>query len=210
MVDLILTKSISRFGRNTLESLRVLQELNELDVDVYFELEDMHLREQQMQFALSVFCVFAQEESESRSRNIRWGIQHGFRTGSSGYAEFVCYGYQLHNGKLAIKESEAAVVRQIFELRAVGTSLGKISEWLYAQGIRSPNGRPHWSRETIRKMLMNEKYTGDILLQKSYVADLFSGRQVKNHGEQAKYLIENHHPAIISRGLFNRAQAKSS
>ena len=95
-------------------------------------------------------------------------------------------------------------MRQIFELRAEGRSVGWISDWLYAERIKSPTGRERWSRETVRKLLQNEKYTGDVLLQKTFVEDMFLGKQIKNVGERTRYLFQDHHPAIVSRELFER------
>ena len=207
-IDLILTKSVSRFGRNTLESLKALRELNDLGIKVYFEREDMWLHSQHIQMLLTVHCAMAQAESENMSQNIRWGIREGFRSGTSGYAEFVCFGYkQGDDGRLAIDEPDAQTVRTIFEMRARGKSLGAISNWLYENEILSPTGRERWSRETISKLLKNEKYVGDVMLQKTFVKDLFSGKQVKNNGERDRYLIQEHHPAIISRELFEKVNS---
>ena len=209
-IDLILTKSVSRFGRNTLDSLRALQELQVLGVDVYFEAEKLWLHDRQMQVLMTAYVAFAQAESEGASQSIRWGIKEGFRSGRSGYAEFVCFGYkQDDNGKLVIDEPDAKIVREIFEMRASGKSLGAISDWLYEQGVFSPTGKRRWSRETISKLLKNEKYTGDVLLQKTFVKDLFSGKQVKNVGERESFLYQDHHPAIITRDLFEKANGKS-
>lgn len=209
-IDLILTKSVSRFGRNTLDSLRALQELQILGVDVYFEKEKLWLHDRQMQVLMTAYVAFAQAESEGASQGIRWGIKEGFRSGRSGYAEFVCFGYkQDDNGKLVIDEPDAKIVREIFEMRASGKSLGAISDWLYEQEVFSPTGKRRWSRETISKLLKNEKYTGDVLLQKTFVKDLFSGKQVKNVGERESFLYQDHHPAIITRDLFEKANGKS-
>ena len=140
------------------------------------------------------------------SRNIKWGIKRGFEKGTSGYAEFVCFGYKRgDDGRLVIDEPDAKIVRKMFEMRAVRSSLGVISKWLYENKIVSPTGKPHWSRETISKLLRNEKYVGDVLLQKTFVQDLFSGRQVKNNGKLEKFLIQGHHPPIVSRELFTAA-----
>ena len=106
------------------------------------------------------------------------------------------------DGKLAIDEPDAKIVRKIFEMRADGCSLGAISNWLYENKISSPTGKIRWSRETISKLLRNEKYTGDVLLQKTFVEDLFSGKQVKNDGKLERFLMQGHHPAIISKELF--------
>lgn len=208
-IDLILTKSISRFGRNTLTFLKALQELDGLGVDVFFENENLWLHEKEMQMMITMCLAIAQSESESVSRNIKWGIRHGFRNGTSGYAGFNCFGYDNDGtGNLRINEVEAQIVRQIFQMRASGQSLGSISDWLHANAIISPTGRERWSRETISKLLRNEKYVGDVLLQKTYVKDIFSGKQKKNEGELDQVLIQNHHPAIVSRELFDRVNSK--
>ena len=118
----------------------------------------------------------------------------------------MCFGYKRgDDGRLVIDEPDAEIVRKMFEMRAVGSSLGAISKWLYESKVPSPTGKPHWSRETISKLLRNEKYVGDVLLQKTFIADLFSGKQVRNHGELERFLIQEHHPAIVSRELFEAA-----
>ena len=181
----------------------MLQELRELNVDVFFEKEDLWLHERDLQIVLTAYCAFAQTESEDMSRNIKWGIKRSFQSGTSGYADFVCFGYKRgDDGKLAIDEPDAKIVRTIFEMRADGKSLGTISDWLYESRISSPTGKERWSRETISKLLKNEKYTGDVMLQKTFVKDLFSGKQIKNNGELERYLIQEYHPAIVSRELF--------
>lgn len=140
------------------------------------------------------------------SRSIRWGVKRGFERGTSGYADFACYGYKRGDGGvLAIDEPDAAVVRTIFEMRAAGKSLGAISNWLYRSHVPSPTCKERWSRETISKLLRNEKYVGNVLLQKTYATDVFSGKRVKNRGELPRYLIEQHHPAIVSKELFEVA-----
>ena len=152
-----------------------------------------------------IYGAMAQAENEDMSRSIKWGIKRGFASGKSGYADFVCFGYQQDSkGRLIIDEPNAEIVRRLFEMRADGASLGKISNWLYEQSIPSPTGRSRWSRETISKLLKNEKYVGDVLLQKTYVRDLLSGKQIKNTGEKERYLYQHHHPAIVSRELFEK------
>ena len=202
-IDLILVKSFSRLGRNTLDMLRALRELKDLGVDIYFEEENLWLHDKRMEMLIAVFCALAQSESENISQNIRWGVRQGFRMGTSGYADFVCYGYKRSNyGRLAIGEPDAEIVRRIFQMRAEGKSLGAISDWLYDRKILSPTGKERWSRETISKLLRNEKYTGDVLLQKTFVNDVLTGKQFKNCGELERYLIQQHHPGIVSRDLF--------
>lgn len=202
-VDLILVKSFSRLGRNTLDMLQALRELRDLGVDVYFEEENLWLHDEHMEMLITVFCAFVQSESENISQNIRWGVRQGFRMGTSGYADFVCYGYKRgDDGRLAIDEPDAEIVRRIFQMRAEGKSLGAISDWLYDRKILSPTGKERWSRETIGKLLRNEKYTGDVLLQKTFVKNVLTGKQFKNHGELERYLIQQHHPMIVSKELF--------
>lgn len=202
-IDLILTKSISRFGRNTLDELKTLQDLRALGVDVYFEQENLWLHDQQVQILITLYCALAQNESENMSRNIRWGIRQAFRSGTSRFANFTCYGYrQDENGNLVIHNDEAKVVREIFELRAAGFSLGKLSDWLFENGILSPAGKERWSRETLSKMLRNEKYVGDVMLQKTFVDNLFEGKQTVNKGNLDRVLIQDHHRGIIDRQLF--------
>ena len=106
---------------------------------------------------------------------------------------------------MAIDEPDAAIVRKMFKMRAGGRSLGEISSWLYKNRIPSPTGKDRWSRETISKLLRNEKYVGDVMLQKTFVQDLFLGKQVKNRGELERYLIRDHYPPIVSRELFAKA-----
>ena len=131
--------------------------------------------------------------------------QSGFGDASD-YAEFMCLRYKRGDDrKLVIDEPDAEIVRKMYKMRAGGCSLGAISNWLYESKVPSPTGKPHWSRETISKLLRNEKYVGDVLLQKTFIADLFSRKQVKNQGELERFLIQEHHPAIVSRKLFEAA-----
>lgn len=174
-IDLILTKLFSRLGRNTLEMMKVIRELRWLKIDIYFEKEGIWLHQQDADPLITAYCTLSQAESESISRNIKWGIRYGFQNGTSGYADFVCFGYKRDDyGELVIDEPDAAIVRHIFQMKVKGHSLREISNWLYKYQIRSPTGKKRWSLETIRKILRNEKYTGDIKLQKTFVEDLFT------------------------------------
>ena len=202
-IDLILTKSISRFGRNTVDMLHASLGLCGCGVDVFFEKENIWLHDRQMQILLTAYMSYTQAESESMSQNIKWGINKGFQSGKSGYADFTCFGYRRSNdGHLEINEPEADVVRKIFELRASGRSLNEISDWLYSERIPSPTGKERWSRETISKLLKNEKYTGDVILQKTFVSDVFSGKQSRNTWQKDGYIVHAHHPAIVSREML--------
>lgn len=207
-VDLILTKSISRFGRNSLDTIKVLRELYSRGVDVYFEQENIYLLDPAAQHIIEIYCALAQNESENKSHNIKWGIQVGFEQGTSGYQNFACFGYRFDQveQQLAIVPEEAVIVRKIFGLRLQAFSYGKISAELAKEKISSPTGKSIWSRECIRKMLCNEKYAGTVLLQKTYVEDFFTGKQKKNVGQMQKYLYKNNHEAIVSREFFEKAQ----
>ena len=197
-IDLILVKSISRMGRNTVQFLQACTELNDLRVDVYFEVEKLHINDPQAVRLLTIYASLYQNESESKSALIRWGIHVRFADGSSAFANRPCYGYCCNReGLLEIVPQEAELVRQIFMWRREGRSLRSISKALADMGIKSTRGHSNWSIETIRKILNNEKYYGNVLLQKTYISNYFAGKQSVNNGELARYLLEEHHPAVV-------------
>lgn len=197
-IDLILVKSISRMGRNTVQFLQACTELNDIGVDVYFEVEKLHINDPQAVRLLTIYASLYQNESESKSALITWGIRVRFANGSSGLANRPCYGYRRNAaGLLEIVPEEAEIVRQIFRWHREGRSLRYIAKALGNMGINSPRGHTNWSVETIRKILNNEKYYGNVLLQKTYISNYFTGRQSVNNGELERYLLERHHSAII-------------
>ncbi len=209
-IDLILTKSIKRFSRNTLEFLETCYELKSLGVEVYFELENLYLSNPTSMLLLTIFASLAQAESENLSADIRWGIRHGFEDGSSGFIDKPCYGYRKSkNGSLSIYEPEAEVVRQVYRWRINGYSLRKIANLLQERSIVAPKGGKCWGAETLNKLLHNEKYTGNVMLQKTYVPDTLTGKQRYNNGQMAKYYVENTHPEIITKTMFNKANRLS-
>lgn len=197
-IDLILVKSISRLGRNTVQFLNVCDELKQLGVDVYFEVEKIYLHNPKAVRLLTIYASVYQNESEMKSVNTCWGIRTRFANGTSAIANTPCYGYRLDNqdGLVPVAE-EAKVVRMIHSFRRQGMSLRKIAGELCNQGILSPRGKPEWSIETIRRILQNEKYNGHVQLQKTYVSDYFTGKRSPNNGELPRYLIENHHEPIL-------------
>lgn len=206
-IDLILVKSVSRFGRNTLESLKTVRMLKEIGVDIYFETLKISLSEMNSEKILAIMFAFAQEESEDRSSAIKWGIRTGFRLGNSKFADKVCYGYKKDDeGKLIIDEKQARIVEYIFSLYMQGNSLRKIADKLYERGILSPTWKENWTPMAIRKILTNEKYTGNVILQKTYVKDFFEHTQALNKNQFTKYLYENNNPPIISRETFELVQ----
>lgn len=196
-IDLIIVKSISRMGRNTVQFLQLCKELKSLDVDVFFEVEKLHLHDPKTELILSIYASLYQNESESKSFAVRWGIRARFAGGTSGFINRPCYGYRQEADTLVPVPEEAEIVRLIYKWHKQGKSLRKIASALADMGVRSPRNKPTWSIETIRKILNNEKYYGNVLLQKTYVSNYFTGKQSPNCGEYAKYLIEEHHPAII-------------
>ena len=207
-IDLILTKSISRLGRNTLEIIKTMRILQALDIDVWFDIEGMRLLDRRNQETLEILGAVAQAESKSKSIDIRWGIQRSFQNIDSKISHFTCYGYKHDaNGHLFINEAEAKVVLLIFNLRAERYSLRKISAELMQRKIPSPTGNTRWSAATLDKLLSNEKYIGDVMLQKTFVEDFLSGVQVKNTGQRSKFLISNHHEAIVDKEIWDVVQA---
>lgn len=198
-VDMVLIKSASRFARNTVDALKTIRMLRRWNVDIYFEAEDIHSLHETSEFLLTVICAQAQDESESKRADIKWGLQKSFSDPDSKYYQRKCYGYRHdENGKLVIDEKEAEVVRLIFRMSREGASLSKIAQALQKQGIPSPRGKAIWSRETLRKILNNEKYFGTVILQKTFVANCLNHRQIKNTGQQDQYKITNNHNTIIN------------
>ena len=199
-IDLIIAKSISRLGRNTLQFLQACDELKLLGVDVYFEVEKVYLHNPKAVQLLTIYASVYQNESEMKSANTCWGIRTRFANGTSAVANMPCYGYcRNKNGDLELIPGEAAVVRLIYDYHRRGMSLRRIARELYSKGILSPRGKPDWSIETIRRILQNEKYYGHVLLQKTYVSDYFTGKRSLNNGELPRYLIENHHEPILEK-----------
>ena len=167
-------------------------------VDIYFEADDIHTLYESSEFMLTLICARAEDESESKSADIKWGVQKSFADPDSRYYQRVCYCYR-HNkdGRLVIDEEKAEIVRMIFCLSVEGASLSQIAQVLLEQGIPSPRGNAVWSRETLKKVLRNEKYFGIVILQKTFVVDCLTHKQIENTGLQVQYVIGNNHKAII-------------
>ncbi|MCH5197449.1 MAG: recombinase family protein, partial [Oscillospiraceae bacterium] len=208
-IDIIFTKSISRFARNSLDFLIIIRELKALSVDVYFENEQILLSKERNEFRMATLAAVAQEESLMKSRSIRWALNVGFTTGTSKLANRPCYGYVNDaKGELVIDPASAETVKMIFRLYLDDHSLSGIAKELYRLRIPSPTGKETWTACAIDKVLSNEKYVGIVLLQKTYVPDVLKGVQVKNNGEQARYLYENNHIGIIDQETFEAVQAE--
>ncbi len=210
-IDLILTKSISRFGRNTLDTLKTLYELFNLDVKVYFEKENLNNYDKEMRTMMGIYAGFAQEESKNMSDNIKWGIRERMREGKVCLNCTRFLGYDKdENGRLVVVESEAVIVRKIFELYLNGFGVRKIKKYLEENGIKTVTGKEVWSTSTIDRILSNEKYVGDVLMQKSFTEDFLTGKRKKNEGELDMFFIENDHEAIVSRKVFETVQNRKN
>jgi len=208
-IDFILTKSISRFGRNTLPFLQNIYELTTRGIVVYFEVENLRTDNPVMATTIATIAAISQSESERKSDDIKWGIRRNFERGKVqlNHSQFLGY-TKDKNGNLIIVEEEANVVRLIFDLYLQGHGCRKIKKHLEERGVRTVTGKSEWSTATIDRMLSNEKYAGMALLQKSFVADPLSHKQVKNNGELSMYHVANSHEVIVNIDVFNAVQMR--
>ena len=206
-IDLILTKSISRFSRNTVDTLVATRELKEHGVEVRFEKEHMSSLDAKAETMFTVFCSMAQEESRSISENVRWGKQKSMQDGKVHvpYSKFLGY-RKGADGNLEIVPEEAAIIREIYDLFLKGRTINFIAEELTDRGIKTPGGKERWSVSTVKSILSNEKYKGDACLQKTFVVDFLTKKSKKNEGERRQYYVHNHHPAIIEPEHFDLVQ----
>ncbi len=203
-IDLIITKSISRFARNTVTLLKTVRELKSLDVDVFFEEQNIHSMSGEGEMILTFLATFAQEESRSVSENMKWRIRRDFKQGIM-WGGKPCLGYDLENKQLILIPDEAKIVKLIYQLYVDGNGDEMISRILTDMNITPKNGKKwHWS--TIRNILRNYNYTGNLILQKTYRENHLTKRKLSNNGEFDKYLIENNHEAIVSKKLFFQVQ----
>lgn len=206
-IDLILTKSISRFARNTVDTMKYVRELKALGIGIIFEKENINTLEIETEMILTIMSCFAQAESESISKNVAWGIRQSFREGKVPMHYNTMLGYcKRSDGKPEIVPEEAEIVKEIYHNYLTGMSLQQIADSLNARGITTKGGKSLWKSNKIQNILTNEKYTGDALLQKTYIIDCISEKSRKNNGELPMYLVKNHHKSIISRTEFNRVQ----
>lgn len=208
-IDLIITKSVSRFGRNTADILAVINKLRLLNVDLFFEIENIRISETSKTFLLSILEAVAQAESEARSQNIKWGIRRGFQSGTSKLYNRKCYGYCPDlEGNIIINKQEAVVVKKIFSLYLSGFSTLAIIRELNKEGIKSPTGKESWPKRTIDTILSNEKYIGNVIVGKTYSKDFPYNDRKANKGEYQKYLINDNHTPIITQEQFDQVQAE--
>lgn len=206
-IDMIITKSISRFSRNTLDCLKYIRILKELNVDVFFEEQGLHSKDAGAEFYITIYGSIAQSEAENISANVKWGKQQRAKEGKVAFSYNSFLGYKRgSDGKPEIVEDEAKIVRVIFDKYIEGDSIRKIADYLNGNQIKTPTGKSVWYYGTVRSILSNEKYKGDALINKTYVVDCISKKVKRNDGERAQYYVENNHPAIISPEKFNRVQ----
>ncbi len=207
-IDYILTKSVARFARNTVDSLKYVRQLKAMGIGVYFEEQALDSLKADNEMFLGLYSVMAQAESENISANVRWGIQQRMKSGTFAF-RYNILGYRKgENGEPEIVPDEAEVVRKIFAMYLDGCSLDQIKEYLEEKKICTKKGKSVWSKQIIQGMLCNERFAGDMLLQKTYTENCINKKVKKNRGEMAKYLITNNHPAIISKETFKMVQAE--
>jgi site-specific DNA recombinase len=201
-IDFIITKSVSRFARNTTDCIEMVRKLTDLGVFIYFEKENINTQRMEGELVLTILSSLAENESLSIAENSKWSIRRRFQNGTYKIA-YPPYGYDYMDGKLFIKKEQAEIVKRIFSEALAGKGTQKIADGLNLDKIPTKRGS-HWTATTIRGILTNEKYTGDVLLQKTYTDSRFNKRT--NYGEKNRYLIENHHEAIISHEVFEAVE----
>lgn len=206
-IDMIVTKSISRFARNTLDCLQYIRQLKDKNIPVYFEKESINTMDAKGEVLLTIMASLAQQESQSLSQNVKLGIQYRYQQGQVQVNHNRFMGYTKDaDGHLVIEPAEAEVVKRIYREYLEGESFLQIGRGLERDGILTGAGKVRWRPESVKKILTNEKYIGDALLQKTYTVDFLTKKRVKNNGIVPQYYVENSHPAIIPRELYMQVQ----
>ena len=206
-IDLVITKSISRFARNTLDCLKYIRQLKEKNIAVYFEKENINTMDAKGEVLLTIMASLAQQESQSLSQNVKLGLQYRYQQGKVQVNHNRFMGYTKdEEGNLIIVPEEAEIIKRIYREYLEGKSLVGIGRDLEKDGILTAAGKPRWRPETIKKILLNEKYIGDALLQKTFTVDFLTKKRVKNEGHVPQYYVENSHEAIIPKELFLQTQ----
>ena len=203
LINMVITKSISRFARNTVTLLSAIRELKELGVNVFFEDQGINSISEEGELMLTLLASQAQEESLSCSENCKWRIRKGFEQGQPNTCTML--GYRLVNGEITLVPEEAEIVKEIFGCYLSGWGMQKIANTLNKRGVRTEK-IPYWHPDTIRNILRNEKYMGDLLLQRSLSVSHLTKRQIKNEGQLPQYYITDDHEPIVSKDTFNAVQ----
>lgn len=208
-IDLIVTKSISRFARNTVDTISTIRKLKREGIGVFFQKENIHTLDSKSEFVLTLMSSFAQEECRSISENCTWGQRKRFADGkvSIPFARFLGYD-RGENEELVVNEKEARIVEYIYSLFILGFTFSEIKNALEFYNIKSPGGIDSWNHNAIKSILTNEKYKGDALLQKSFTVDFMTKKKKKNEGELPMYYVENDHQAIIPKRIHDYVQRK--
>lgn len=209
-IDLIITKSVSRFARNTVDSLSTIRKLKEHNIECYFEKENIWTFDNKGELLLTIMSSLAQEESRSISENVTWGQRKRMADGkvSFAYSRFMGLDKDKETGKIVVNPEQAKVVKLIFRLFLEGLTPHAIAVELTNRSIKTPGGKDVWNQQTVRRMLSNEKYKGDVLLQKEFTVDFLQKKMKKNEGEVPQYYVEGNHEAIISPAVFDMVQAE--
>ena len=207
-IDLILTKSISRFARNTVDTVTTIRKLKEKGIGVYFEKENIDTTDSKSEFLLTIMSSLAQEESRSISENITWGMRKKMADGrvSVPYCHFLGYDRGPERNSMIVNEEQAVTVRRIYRMFLQGYATSTIAVMLTKDGVPSPSGLDKWQGRVVHHILTNEKYKGDALLQKVFTVDFLLKKKKKNEGELPQYYVEKDHEAIISPWLFDYVQ----
>jgi len=209
-IDLIITKSVSRFARNTVDSLTTVRQLKDAGIEIYFEKENIWTLDSKGELLITIMSSLAQEESRSISENVTWGQRKRMADGkvNFAYSRFLGLDKDKETGKIVVNPEQAETVRLIFNLFLEGMTLHSIAVELTNRGIKTPSGKDIWNQQTVRRMLSNEKYKGDALLQKEFTVDFLQKKMKKNEGEVPQYYVEGNHKAIISPQVFDLVQAE--
>lgn len=210
-IDMVLTKSISRFARNTVDSLQTIRMLKEKNIPILFEKEHINTLESNGELLITVLSSQAQEESRNISENVQWGVKRKFENGvlSINHNRFLGY-TKNENGELVIVPEEAKIIKKIFRLFLEGNTTYQIKRQLEAENIKTVTGLDKWHASCIDRMLSNEKYMGDALLQKTYTVDFLTKKRLKNDGVVPQYYIQDNHEAIIPKELFYMVQQEKA
>ena len=207
-IDLIITKSVSRFARNTIDCLNIIQELKRHNIEVWFEKENISSFDPKVELTITIYASVAEEESKINSENTKWGVKKRFEDGIVPMVTSKVLGYKRdQKGNIAVDEDEAKIVRRVFNLYSKGYSQGYIAEELNKEGHITKHYNLPYSSGTIRGILNNEKYTGNALLQKSIRRRVGDKTGEKNQQTHPKYYVENSHPKIITKALWDKVQS---
>lgn len=207
-VDYILCKSVARFARNTVDALRIVRKLKARGIGVYFEEQCLDTLKVENEMFLGLHSVMAQSESENISANVKWGIRQRMKSGTFKF-RYNLLGYEKgEDGEPKIVEAEAVYIRKIYDMYLQGSSIVQIRNYLQAERVLTKKGDMNWSQNVIKSILTNERYCGDMLMQKTFIENPINKKSRKNRGELPKYLITNNHPAIVERSVFQAVQAE--